>query len=197
MLVDSSCGEILPAMAEELAVNIGEKIVKAKAAPAEKTSMTELNDAYVARQLEQEEGKEPASKKLKTVDPARLYAYGKYQDMKVAGLGDILQWNHQYKTGNKDYLMEKVIDGEVYGRLAQCPVCSSKLKLTEGTVVVCIGPFDEDTQRKMQCAYQAKPSDAPRWKPWYVQDFRSSRLTIIVRHSRVLHSASPVFHSCI
>jgi hypothetical protein len=171
LLEDSSGGEILPAKAEEIAEAIGTKIVNKK--PAEATSaMTELRDAYVARQREQEEGKQPASKKLKSVDTARLDAYGKYQQMKVAGLGDILQWNRQYKTGNKDFLMEKVIDGEVYGRLARCPLCTGRLKPhTDGTAVVCNGTFDEGSQIRIDCAFQEKLSDAPRWKPWYVQDY--------------------------
>lgn len=65
--------------------------------------------------------------------------------------------------------MEKVIDGEVHGRLAQCPLCSGHLKLTEdGATVLCNGSFDEDMQIKIACGYSGKPSEAPRFKPWYV-----------------------------
>jgi hypothetical protein len=164
----SEGGEILPAKAEELAEEIGMKIVKEKSEEAA-TAMTELRDAYLARQQEQKEGKQPASKKVKSVDTARLDAYGKNQHLKVADLGDIMQWNRQYKTGPKNFLMEKVIDGEVHGRLARCPLCSGHLKLKEdGSTVVCHGSFDEGSQRRIECAYSGKPSEAPRFKPWYV-----------------------------
>jgi hypothetical protein len=168
ILEDVSGGEILPAKAEEIAEEIGMKVVKPKAQAAA-SAMTELRDAYLARQREQEEGKQPASKKLKSVDTARLDAYAKNQHLKVAGLGDVLQWNRQFKTGPKDYMMEKVIDGEVHGRLARCPLCTGKLKLLEnGTTVVCNGKFDEDIQLKILCGYTGKASEAPRYKPWYV-----------------------------
>jgi hypothetical protein len=169
LLVDSSDGEILPAKAEELAEAIGRKVVNTKAVAAA-SAITELRDAHEARENEQKNGAEPASKKSKSVDTARLDAYGKYKGMKVAGLGDVCQWNRQYKTGNKDFLMGKVIDGEVYGRFQPCPLCNGNLKLRDDcTTVICHGAFDEDSQRRLQCAYQAKPSEAPRWKPWYVQ----------------------------
>jgi hypothetical protein len=76
ILEDKSEGEILPAKAEELAEDIGMKVVKEKSEEAA-SAMTELRDAYLARQQEQKEGKQPASKKLKSVDTARLDAYGK------------------------------------------------------------------------------------------------------------------------
>jgi hypothetical protein len=163
----------LPEKAEELAEKIGAKVVQAKAAVAT-SAISELRDAYAKRQREEEEeeeeGKQPASKKLKSVDTARLDAFGKIKDMKVAGLADVLQWNKQFKTGPKDFQMEKLIDGEVYGRLARCPLCSGAIKLQpDGTTVTCHGTFDESLRVKMECAYQGKPSEAPRWKPWYVQ----------------------------
>jgi hypothetical protein len=168
MLEDKSEGEILPAKAEEIAEEIGMKVVNGKSAEAA-SGMTELRDAYLARQQEQEEGKQPASKKLKSVDTARLDAYGNIQHLKVADLGDVLEWNRQYKSGNKNYLMEKVVDGEVHGRLAQCPLCSGHLKLAEdGAKVLCNGSFDEDSHRPIACGYAGKPSEAPRFKPWYV-----------------------------
>lgn len=93
----------------------------------------------------------------------------KFQHLKVAELSEVLEWNRQYKSGAKNYLLEKVIDGEVYGRLARCPLCSGHLKLSEdGSTVTCNGMFDEDSQRKILCAYSAKPSEVPRFTPWYV-----------------------------
>jgi hypothetical protein len=170
MLEDSSAGEILPAKAEELAEEIEMKVVKAK--PEEVASaMTELRDAYLARQQEQEEGKQPASKKLKSVDTARLDAYGKNQHLKVADLGDVLQWNRQYKTGKKDYLMEKVIDGEVNGRLARCPLCTGYPKLKEdGATVVSTVPSTRQPA-KFNVA-TGKPSEAPRSNRGTYQDGR-------------------------
>jgi hypothetical protein len=179
LLVDSSGGLILPGKAEELAEGIGAKVVQAKAAAAKvvqakaaaaTSAISKLRDGYAKCQREVEEGTEPASKKRKSVDTAHLDAFGKIEDMKVAGLCDVLEWNKQSNTGPKAFQMMKVIDGEVYGRLAGCPLCSGAINLQPDCITVtCHGTFDESLRIKMECAYQAKPSEAPRWKPWYVQ----------------------------
>jgi len=168
VLEDTTGGEILPAKAEEIAEAIAAKAPKKQAEEVE-SSITELKVAFLSHKANKDQGTEPDAKKLKSVDKARLDAYTKYQGMKTTELGDILAWNHQFKSGNKTYQLEKVIDGEVNGRLGRCVLCAGKLKLKEGgETVVCNGSFDEDTQQKLTCSFAGPSSDAPRWKPWYV-----------------------------
>jgi hypothetical protein len=51
--------------------------------------------------------------------------------MTVEGLKDFLSWNGQIQKGNKDFRLFKVIDGELHGRLSQCPLCQGNLKFIE------------------------------------------------------------------
>jgi len=112
-----------------------------------------------------------------TVVSQKVQAYDKYHKETNTHLKDVLKWNKQTQTGTKDFLLAKVLDGVVYGRLARCVLCTGgRLKLEEsasgvhvedGMMVVCSGNFDEDMNRRIPCAFQCKPSEAPRWEPWY------------------------------
>jgi hypothetical protein len=67
-------------------------------------------------------------------------------------------------------MLEKCIDGEVFGRLSLCPLCARRLKLQEGGyLVLCIGNWDADQLRRVRCNYDSLPSFAPRFNQWYVQ----------------------------
>lgn len=173
LLEDSSGGEILPEKADEIAAAIAAVAPKKKGEGEVKSVITDLRDAFAERKRVQEEGegaKQPDAKKHKKVDPILLEAFGHYHDKKGGDLGDILQWNRQFKSGKKDYQLEKVIDGHVHGRLGRCALCTGRLKLNEGGATVkCNGSFDEDKQIRIDCAFVAPAAEAPRWKPWYVQ----------------------------
>lgn len=122
--------------------------------------------------------------KLNTVDDAQAVVewYGKYHKLKNEQLKDVLRWNRQVMTPpTKEALLYKAIDGALYGRLARCALCGGgRLKITfpdiskakstpppGGALVVCSGSFDEDTQRRIDCAFSCAPSAAPRLQPWY------------------------------
>lgn len=105
-------------------------------------------------------GEEAAAKQLE--------AYGLYGNATGIHLKDVLSWNKQYKTGTKDFVLIKCIDGFVYGRLARCSLCGGQLKLLEnGTTVKCNGRFDEDLHVRLDCAFTCKAAEAPRFQPWY------------------------------
>lgn len=99
---------------------------------------------------------EPAKKKAKTKKPtkeekefkAMLSLYRKYdKSVTVSELKDILRWNKQIIGGTKAFVLFKVIDGELHGRLSMCPLCQGDLKYLEGDYdkIHCSGRFDEGT----------------------------------------------------
>ena len=96
---------------------------------------------------------EPAKKKAKgdAKDEdfrSMLRAYKQYhKGFTASELKDILRWNTQIMTGNKDFLLFKVIDGVTNGRLMLCPLCAGPLKYLEGDYdkIHCGGRYDEGT----------------------------------------------------
>ena len=67
--------------------------------------------------------------------------------MKASELKDILRWNKQIMSGNKEFVLFKVIDGVTNGRLSLCPLCAGSLKFLEGDyeTIHCGGAYDEGT----------------------------------------------------
>lgn len=79
-------------------------------------------------------------------------------------------WNRQVLTGKKDFVLFKVLDGHVHGRLGRCPLDGGRLKFMEGDyeTVHCPGGFDEDSQIRLPCAFTGKRTDpALRLQPFY------------------------------
>lgn len=178
ILQDSTGGQILPSKAEEIAALLEEKKPKASPKKADKTTglLAEIQADFKAK-----EGDEPPAKKAKDLRGRQVAAYGKYHKLKVPELKDILRWNHQVMVGTKDHLLLKVVDGEVYGRLTRCQLCTGKLKLLEdGVTVVCGGNFDEDSHQRIDCSYSVPAWDAPRWQPWYVPGPSTRPLSLLV-----------------
>ena len=129
--------------------------------------IAKIKAQYEKEQKELADGKEPSSKKAKSNMSALLDAYDSYKDVKNAELQDILRYNRQVLKGTKDFLLAKVVDGTVYGRLSRCKLCGGQLKMKEdGETIECGGSFDEDTQQRIECPFQSTAADAPRWKPW-------------------------------
>jgi hypothetical protein len=99
----------------------------------------------------------------------RAVAFARYDPQKRHELETHLFQNFQMKTGKKEYLLAKCVDGEVYGRLALCPLCGRVLKLEKGGFqVVCNGHWNVQYATRVRCDYDQQPSLAPRWHPWYV-----------------------------
>ena len=174
---DDSGGDILPAKREEV-------IAAMESKPSAKVKQDDiLAQLAAAHKAKEEQGNEPAAKKAKTEDdsdekpsfvtPEAVDAYGIYHKHKNDSLKDILRWNRQMTSGTKPYLMTKVIDGHLHGRLARCSMCGGRLKLVENTGmdVTCSGVFDEDAAVHIACVFKAPASEAPRWKPWFVSTY--------------------------
>jgi len=178
MLEDTSVGEILPSMAEEIIAKIEKAASSGKKAKGEGNKMLDsLKRAH--------EGDESETKRLK-LDPKLVDAYGIYAKHKNDALKDVLKWNRQMVGGTRNYLFVKVVDGHVRGRLARCAVCQGgRLKLQEdGQTVTCNGNFDEDSHMRIDCAFKCPVADAPRLQPWYV-------VTLILELlSRLMHRYS-------
>ena len=102
--------------------------------------MTRLKVAYKEGKTGEDDNddEEPASKKAKLKSTSEeeefsqmLSLYHKYAKMTVGGLKDFLKWNGQIQGGVKNFVLFKVIDGELHGRLSQCPLCQGNLKFVE------------------------------------------------------------------
>jgi hypothetical protein len=76
--------------------------------------------------------------------------------------------------GNKDFVLFKVMDGEVNGRLGMCGLCGGKLKFQEGDFdhVYCSGRYDEDNSIRIPCSFKGNRTDVktPRYQPWYTEE---------------------------
>ena len=54
---------------------------------------------------------------------ARAEVEGLYAGLSVAQLKDVLENNRQKRTGNKQELIDRCIDGELHGAIPRCPLC--------------------------------------------------------------------------
>ncbi len=147
ILVDRK-NEIL-AMLREAATK---KKTKAKANPKSDDSDSIMDRLKIA--TAESEGDEPPKKKVKRSAEdeefkSMLKVYKKYYKDKVAELKDILRWNKQIIGGTKEFVLFKVVDGVVNGRLWLCPLCAGDLKYKEGDYenIICGGRYDEGTFR--------------------------------------------------
>lgn len=159
--------EVLTLMEDAAAAGNSKKAPKGD--PAADGPIADLKRAFESANDEAQG--EPSAKKAKQTDKhldAKLDAYAEYGGMKNADLKEMLKWNNQYQTGTKDFLIFKVVDGRVFGRLQRCNLCGGHLKIHEsGAKVVCNGTFDEDAQRRIECTFSSALEAAPRWQPWY------------------------------
>lgn len=118
---------------------------------------------------DEDEPKKKKTKKMSEDDKKKAKAYLKYKGMKNGELQDILSWNKVVKSGNKDVLLTRVIDGYVYGRIGKCVSClEGNPKISEdGSEVVCNGFYDKDKGFHVSCGSKIKVKDADRHKPWF------------------------------
>lgn len=171
-LNDTTGGEILPKQRTEIVTAIQSTASANKKGTGSKSASSA--DSIIEKLKMKAEGEgEPQQKKAKIVEPYLtnefVVAFRLFEKHKNDDLKDILKWNRQFVTGTKNYLMVKVLDGYVNGRLARCQLCQGgRLKIddTDCTVVQCNGQFDEDSQQRIPCTFQCSVKEAPRWKPW-------------------------------
>ena len=146
------------------------KSVAADDGPPPEGSVAYLKEMRASMQ-EEEEGESPAKKKMKISeeDKAKVDIYVQYEKAKNDELKDVLRWNRQHVSGNKDILMARVIDGQMRGRLAHCPMCiRGRLDLENEAAkrVSCHGFYDDDIGARHSCAFKSSIEEAPREHPW-------------------------------
>lgn len=173
---DKSEGKILPSQIDELVALVDSK------APKAGNANTENNDDNIMSKLKREfqtteesVPQSPPKKRKKEIKGDEIFMkqlelYGRYhKKYKNDEIKDILGYNRQTKTGTKDFLLMKLIDGSMYGRIARCELCGGRLKLKEdGDPVICSGTFDETMNVRIDCAFCSTAAKAPRYQPWYV-----------------------------
>lgn len=79
----------------------------------------------------------------------------------------ILRRNKQHVGGNKPALLDRIMDGETYGQLAGCPLCTSgRLKIleTDTKIVDCQGYYEVDKYKV--CNFRCLAGSAPRSAYW-------------------------------
>ena len=149
-----------------------------------------IKEAFQARNNNNSNSEEEPSPKKAKLDPhpvARtepngadsraVDAYAMYHHWKTDPLKDLLKWNRQHVTGNKDVLLQRVLDGVVYGRLGRCPLDGGRWKLGEDGVVTCAGAFDDATMTRLECSYKKPAADTPRveWCVCFADIFESGK----------------------
>jgi hypothetical protein len=170
-ILEDETNKILPKRLDEIAAALGSKAKsprgKKKADDAD-DPLSAIKSAREERNAQNETGKEPRAKKAKKTDTDSQLVdlYEDYRAYKVDALKDILRWNRQTLTGNKDLVLLKVVDGARHGRLARCALCGGRLKITESGDVACNGAFDESLKVRIECSFTSSREDAPRWQPW-------------------------------
>jgi rubrerythrin len=188
---DEKTGPLLPEKKDEVITLLEEAAAKKKGGKRKSTGGDEEGKENILSRVQaavkgQEDGaetEEPAKKKVKKEKKkdgedevqAMIPIYKKYHKKKVDELKDILRWNNQILKGTKEFVLFKVVDGELHGRLGFCPLCQGNLKLNEDDLeaVHCRGRYDEDTSAVQVCSYNAPrvgKKAAPRLLPFFLEE---------------------------
>ncbi|GMH62224.1 hypothetical protein TrLO_g1499 [Triparma laevis f. longispina] len=132
-------------------------LAKPKPAPKSPEKMLKIRAAAEANIIDDDGPK----KKLK-VDPSssvsatELDAFEIYSGMKTDAIKDYLRWNDMMLKGNKDQILNKVIDAHIRGRLGRCPDCEGKVSIDEDDdeVIKCKGSWNEEAGCRVTCFNQ-------------------------------------------
>ena len=121
-----------------------------------------------AEAVDGDDDAEPKKKKSKIMsdnERALAEAYLKFKNLKIGELQDILSWNKIVKTGNKNVLLTRVIDGYVNGRIGKCVDCTEgKPRIADdGSGIVCNGYYDEDLGTRRPCGSKIEIDAAERY----------------------------------
>jgi hypothetical protein len=182
---DEKTGAFLPDKREEMIAALIEACEKKKmkkgVKDGQESIMARLKAVIKTEEEADKKGEDPPKKKAKTDGnggdkaefEAMLPLYRKYHKYNAEALKDFMRWNKQIVSGNKDFILFKVIDGQLHGRLALCPLCQGRLKFKEGDYekVYCNGRQDPDTYTRETCNYAAPrfgPKATPRFLPFYL-----------------------------
>lgn len=125
----------------------------------------------------------PKPKKAKKGEPVELppyvdsleaeEAFKTYNAMKGDDLKQVLRDNKQQVGGKKDELVQRCVDGEMYGGLPTCPRCKKgRLRVEYATVTghggqgewSCPGYFDSEVMARVQCGFCASNVKRTPWR---------------------------------
>ena len=76
----------------------------------------------------------------------------------------ILDKNRTKKSGLKNELIERCVEGELYGALPPCPLCPSKHLYYAWGLYRCLGFFDIDKQKHLSCGFMSPSVQKLAWK---------------------------------
>ncbi len=165
-----------PTQRQQIIEQIGLKLTKKEAkksqtkkAPAPASGYMATLKRNAAQLLDGTDGEDrPATKKVKLSDDdkSKAEAYNKFSGLKIPELQDILTWNNVVKTGTKEVLLTRVIDGFVYGRIGKCVVCKEgRPKITDdGGAIECTGYFNNQKGYHAQCGNRIAVESAKRYE---------------------------------
>ena len=105
------------------------------------------------------------AKRMSKGEKALAEAYLKFASMKNVELQDVLVYNRVKKTGTKEALLIRVVDGYVNGRIGRCLDCQKgKLSITDdGDAIQCKGYFDEEGGYRVSCKSRFPIDAVQRW----------------------------------
>ena len=128
---------------------------------------TALKDAGVKDKAKSKKEKQEVMDEV--VERAAIEA--RYGKLTVSQLKDMLRINSQVIGGNKQEVLERCIDGKIYGGLPRCPKCGGGILRVYYSVKVghggqgkfsCPGFYDDDYFQR--CPYT---SDSAERLPWH------------------------------
>lgn len=92
--------------------------------------------------------------------------FGNLQKYSLKQLQDQLGLNGQKRTGSKDELVSRTLDGIMRGALPHCPLCHVGHLWYAAGKYRCSGSFDATTQQRINCTFTAACTDIRRskWK---------------------------------
>jgi hypothetical protein len=167
---------VLPARIDEVLQGMKDTVKKVKPTKAERQKRraaekgTADEDDDDDNEEIQRQGNNKKTRREEEIESLMIEGFAVYETMTAVKLKEILGWNLQYKTGDKELVLTKVLDGHVHGRLGRCQDCrGGRLYIAEdGVTVICRGIFDEHTLSRVPCDYRGTVMDCPRWQPWCV-----------------------------
>ena len=82
----------------------------------------------------------------------------------VHDLRKLLELNDAKRSGNKDELFVRCVDGKVRGALPKCPQCKLGSLYYAGGRYHCLGYFDIARNKKQGCSFSAEKVVRTRWE---------------------------------
>ena len=124
-----------------------------------------------------EEGFEESPAKRRKLDEQKLESIEralreKLSNHTVSELGHLLELNQQKKSGRKEELIERCVDGQLNGAIPHCDMCKregrgrrSYLRYNKVTgMYTCGGGYDERARKHMPCDFRSDSVQRTSWR---------------------------------